>query len=145
MIFRYDFNCGSCGAATSLSPMLLMDLKYFSMIDRSLDAGTLLVQTTMLSVMGLMNSALKVDFTLFKKPLMELMCNPALFMIDLTCWPRRGMMACFLDSSLVVIDIFLFLGWVIFKDVLCISMIFLFGRAGKVSLSLSKSAACAET
>ena len=51
-------------------------------------------------------------------------------------------MACFLDRPLVVVDIFLPLGCVTFKDALYISMIFLFGRAGKASLSLSISAAC---
>ena len=85
MILRYDFDCGSCGTATSFSPMPSMDLMYFSMIERSLSAGTLLVVMAMLSVIGLMNSALKVDFTLFRRPLMELTYSPALFMIDLTC------------------------------------------------------------
>ena len=52
-------------------------------------------------------------------------------------------MACFLDGPLVVVDIFLIpLDYVTFKDMLCISMIFLFGRARKASLSLSISAAC---
>ena len=85
MILRYDFDCGSRGTATSFSPMPSMDLMYFSIIERSLGAGTVLVVMTMLLVIGLMNSALKVDFMLFRRLLMELMCNPVLFMIALTC------------------------------------------------------------
>ena len=85
MILRYDFDCGSRGAATSFSPMPSMDLMYFSMIERLLGVGILLVVMAMLSVIGLMNSALRVDFTLFRRPLMELTCSPALFMIDLIC------------------------------------------------------------
>ena len=50
MILRYNFDCGSHGVATSFDPMSSMDLTYFSMIDKSLDAGTLLVVITMLSV-----------------------------------------------------------------------------------------------
>ena len=143
MILRYNFDCGSHGVATSFDPMSLMDLTYFSMIDKSLDAGTLLVVITMLSVIGLMNSALKEDLTFFKRPLMELMCIPALFMIDLTCWSRRGTMACFLDGPLVVNDLlFLPFGCGTLRAALCISTIFLFGRARKASLSLSMSAAC---
>ena len=53
-------------------------------------------------------------------------------------------MACFLNGPLVVVDVFLPLDCVMFRDVLCISMIFLFGKARKASLSLSISAACAE-
>ena len=93
-----------------------MDLTYHSMTRRSLDAGTLLVVIIMLSVAGLMNSALKVDFIPLSRPLMELTCSPALFMIERTCLPRRGMIACFLEGPLVVMDIFFLpLGCVAFK------------------------------
>ena len=143
MILRYNFDYGSHGAATSFDPMPSMDLTYFFMINKSLDAGTLLVMITMLSVIGLMNSALREDLTFFKRPLMELMCNPALFMIDLMCWSRRGIMACFLDGPLVVNDLlFLPFGCVTLRAALCNFTIFLFGKAGKASLSLSMSAAC---
>ena len=143
MILRYNFDYGSRGVATSFDPMPSMDLTYFSMIDKSLDAGTLLVVITMLSVIGLMNSALKEDLTFFKRPLIELMCIPTLFMIDLTCWSRRETMTCFLDGPLVVNDLlFLPFGCVTLRAALCISTIFLFGRAGKTSLSLSMLAAC---
>ena len=116
MILRYDFDCGSRGAATSFCPMPSMDLTYLSMTERSLGAGTLLVVMIMLSVAGLMNSTLKVDFIPLRRPLMELTCSPALFMIELTCWPKRGTIACFLDGPLVVMDIFFLpLGCVPFK------------------------------
>ena len=63
-----------------------------------------------------MNSALKVDFIPLSIPLMELTCSLALFMIELTCWLRRGTIACFLDGPLVVVEIFfLSLGCVPFK------------------------------
>ena len=63
-----------------------------------------------------MNSALKVDFILLSIPLMELTCSPVLFMIELTCWLRRGTIACFLDEPLVVVEIFFLpLGCVLFK------------------------------
>ena len=93
-----------------------MDLMYLSMTERSLGAGTLLVMMIMLSVAGLMNSVLKVDFIPLRRPLMELTYSPALFMIELTCWLRRGTIACFLDGPLVVMDIFFLpLGCMTFK------------------------------
>ena len=93
-----------------------MDLMYLSMTERSLGAGTLLVMMIMLLVAGLMNSVLKVDFIPLRRPLMELTYSPALFMIELTCWLRRGTIACFLDGPLVVMDIFFLpLGCMTFK------------------------------
>ena len=106
VIFRYDFDCESRGAATSFDPMPSMDLIYLSMTKRSHGVGTLLVVMIMLSVEGLMNSALNVDFIPLRRPLMDITCSPALFMIELMCWPKRGTMACFLDGPLVVMDIF---------------------------------------
>ena len=116
MIFRYDFDCGSLGAATSFDPMPSMDLTYLSMTRRSYGVGTLFVVMTMLSVEGLMNSALNVDFIPLRRPLMDVTCSPALFMIELMWWPNMGTMACFLDGPLVVMDIFFLpLGCVPFK------------------------------
>ena len=83
-----------------------MDLTYLSMTERSPGAGTLLVVMIMLLVAGLMNSALRVDFIPLRRLLMKLTCSPALFMIELTCWLKRGTIACFLDGPLVVMDIF---------------------------------------
>ena len=85
-----------------------MDLTYLSMTRRSHGVGTLFVVMTMLSVEGLMNSALSVDFIPLRRPLMDVMCSPALFMIELMWWPNMGTMACFLDGPLVVMDIFFF-------------------------------------
>ena len=116
VIFRYDFDCGSLGAATSFDPMPSMDLTYLSMTRRSHDVGTLFVVMTMLSVEGLINSALNVDFIPLRRPLMDVTCSPALFMIELMWWPNMGTMACFLDGPLVVMDIFFLpLGCVPFK------------------------------
>jgi len=119
VILRYDFDCGRRGAATSFSLMPSMDLMYLSITERSLGAGTLLVVMIMLSVKGLMNSALKVDFIPLRSPLMELTYSPTLLMIELTCWPKRGTIACFLDGPLVVVDIFFLpLGYMMFRDAL---------------------------
>ena len=96
-----------------------IDLTYRSMTRRSLDARTLLVVIIMLSIAGLMNSALKVDFMPLSKPLMKLTCNPALFIIEITCLPRRGTIACFLEGPLVVMGVFFLpLGCVTFKEAL---------------------------
>ena len=62
-----------------------IDLIYFSIIVRSLDVGMLLVAMIIPSAIGLMNSACKTDFRFFKRPLMELTWNPALFMIEFMC------------------------------------------------------------
>ena len=99
--------------------MPLIDLMYLSMTERSLGVGTLLVVMIMLSVVGLMNSALRVDFISLRRLLIELTYSPALFMIELTCWLKRGTIACFLDGPLVVMDIFFLpLGCVTFRDAL---------------------------
>ena len=146
VIFRYDLDCGRRGTATSFIPIPSMDLMYLSMIEKSLGAGTLLVVMIMLWVAGLMNSALKVDFIPLSIPLITLTCIPALFMIEVMCWPKMGTIACFLDGPLVVVTIFFFfLGCELFSVALWISIIFLLGRAGNASLSLSMSLAEEET
>ena len=96
-----------------------MNLMYLSMTERSLGAGMLLVVMIMLLVVGLMNSALRVDFIPLRRLLIKLTCSPVLFMIELTCWLKRGTIACFLDGPLVVMDIFFLpLGCVMFRDAL---------------------------
>jgi len=72
IILKYDFDCGRRGAETLLCPIPSIDLMYFSIIVRSLGAGTLLVVMIIPSAVGLMNSAHKANFKSFKQLLIEL-------------------------------------------------------------------------
>jgi len=66
VIFKYDFNWGSCGAETSLWLMPSMDLMYFSIVIRLLGVGMLLVMMINPSAESCMNSVQRVDLNPFK-------------------------------------------------------------------------------
>ena len=112
------------------------DLKYFSMTERSLGFGTLLVIIVILPEQGRMNSERIKDLTFFSRALIWNICMLALPMIFSTRSLGTGMMACFLDSLLVVNWTFLALLACCPKAALCILRTFLFDKAGKASFIL---------
>jgi len=62
-------DCGSLGLGISLPLMPSTDLKYFSMIERSLEFGTLLVMMAIPPEQGQMNSEHIEDLIFFSRVL----------------------------------------------------------------------------
>ena len=112
------------------------DLKYFSMTERSLGFGILLVIMVILPEQGQMDSECIEDLTFFSRVLIWNICVLASLMMFSARSLGTGMMACFLDGPLVVNWTFLALLACCLKAALCISRTFLFGKAGKASFIL---------
>ena len=111
--------------------MPLTDLKYFSITERSLGFGTLLVIMVIPPEQGRMNSECIEDLTFFSRVLIWNIYMLASSMMFSTRSLGTRMMACFLDSPLVVNWTFLALLVCCPKAALCILRTFLFGKAGK--------------
>ena len=114
----------------------LTDLKYFSMTERSLGFGTLLVIMAIPPEQEQMNSEHINDLTFFSRALIWkiwVLVSPMMFSARLL---GTGMMACFLEGPFIVYWTFLVLLIGCTKAALCISRTFLFGRVGKASLIL---------
>ena len=109
------------------------DLKYFSMMKRSLGFGTLLVIIVILPEQGWMNLECIEDLIFFSRALIWNICVLASPMMFSMRSLGTRMMSCFLDGSLVVNWTFLALLVCCPKATLCISRTFLFGKAGKAS------------
>ena len=112
------------------------DLKYFSMTERSLGFGILLVIMVILPEQGQMNSERIEDLTFFSRVLIWNICMLASLMMFSVRLLGIRMMACFLDGPLVVNWTFLALLACCPKAALCILRTFLFGKAGKASFIL---------
>ena len=78
------------------------DLKYFSMMERSLGFGTLLITMAIPPEQGQMNLERIEDLTFFSRALIWNMCVLALPMILSTRLLGTRIMACFLEGPLVV-------------------------------------------
>ena len=106
------------------------------MMERLLGFGTLLVMMAIPPEQGRINSERIDDLTFFSRALIwntYVLASPMMFSASSLC---TGIMACFLNGSLVVNWTFLALLMCWPKAVLCISRTFLFGRVGKASLIL---------
>ena len=106
------------------------------MMERSLGFGTSLVMMAIPPEQEQINSEHINDLTFFSRALIWNTCvlaSPMMLSVSSLC---TGIMACFLDSPLVVNWTFLALLMCWPKAALCISRTFLFGRAGKASLIL---------
>jgi len=78
------------------------DLKYFPMIERSLGFGTSLVMMAIPLEQGQINSERIEDLTFFSRALIWKTCMLALSMMLSARSLYTGIMACFLEGSLVV-------------------------------------------
>ena len=118
------------------------DLKYFSMIEKSLGLGMLFVTIKIPLEQGQINSDHIADLMFFSIELIWkiwVLASPVMF---LARFDGTGMIACFLDGPLVVNCTFLALFLGLSNAALCISRIFLSERAGKASLILRMFEVC---
>ena len=112
------------------------DLKYFSMIEKSLGLGMLFMTIEIPLEQGQINSDHIADLMFFSIELIWkiwVLASPIMFSAR---FGGTEMIACFLDSPFVVNCTFLALFVGLSNAMLCISRIFLSGRAGKASLIL---------
>jgi len=106
VIFRYDLDWGSQGARTVLLFVLAIDLRYFSIVERSLGLGTLLVLMDKPPGKGHMNLAHKFDLIFFRRALIWKIWELALPIMTLVSLVDTDMIAYFLEEPFIVDWIF---------------------------------------